>query len=62
MVFEFLNSFVLLDCPVIPMTLILAVNFSQQNLSDKDEDIINFVRRFSKFYWRLFDIVSKYNV
>ena len=33
-----------------------------QNFSDKDIDIINFVRAFSKFYRRHFDIVSKYNV
>ena len=31
------------------------------NVSDKDIDIINFVRRF-QFYWRNFDIVSKYNI
>ena len=36
----------------------------QQNFSNKDIDIINFVRRFffSKFYRRHFDLVSKYNV
>ena len=35
---------------------------SQQNFFDKDIDIINFVRRFQKFYLRHFDLVSKYNV
>ena len=43
-------------------TLILVIRFRQQNLSDKDIDIIKFVRRFLKFYRRHFDIVSKYNV
>ena len=31
------------------MTLILGVKFRQQNFSDKDIDIINFVRRFQTF-------------
>ena len=37
-------------------------HFLLQNFSDKDIDIINFVKAFSKFYRRHFDIVSKYNV
>ena len=44
------------------MTLILVIKFLQQNFSGNDKDIINFARRFSKFYRRHFDLVSKYNV
>ena len=58
MVVIFLNLFVLLECPVMSMTLILGIKFSQQNISDKDIDIINFVRRFRRY----FDLESKYNV
>ena len=58
MVVIFLNLFVLLECPVMSMTLILGIKFSQQNFSDKDIDIINFVRRFRRY----FDLESKYNV
>ena len=49
MVFIFLNLFDLLECPVILMTLILVIRFCQQNFSDKDIDIIKFVRRFQNF-------------
>ena len=49
MVFIFLNLFDLLECPVMLMTLILVIKFWQQNFSDKDIDIINFVRRFQNF-------------
>ena len=49
MVFVFLILFDLLDCPVILMTLILVIRFWQQNFSDKDIDIIKFVRRFQNF-------------
>ena len=49
MVFMFLNLFVLLERPVMSMTLILGIKFWQQNFSDKDIDIINFVRRFQNF-------------
>ena len=31
------------------MTFILVIKFCQQNVSDKDIDIINFVRRFQNF-------------
>ena len=47
--FIFLNLFVLLECPVMSMTLILVIKFLQQNLSDHDIDIKNFVRRFQNF-------------
>ena len=49
MAFIFLNLFVLLECPVMSMTLILVIKFLQQNLSDNDIDIKNFVRRFQNF-------------
>ena len=62
MVFIFLNLFDLLECSLMLMTLILVIRFWQQNFSDNGIDIIKFVRRFSKFYRRHFDIVSKYNV
>ena len=45
----FLNLFVLLECPVMSMTLILVINFLQQNFLDNDIDIINFVRHFQNF-------------
>ena len=45
-VFTFLNLFVLLECPVMLMTSILVIKFWQQNFSNKDKDIINFVGRF----------------
>ena len=45
MVFIFLNLFDLLEFLVMKMTLILVIRFRQQNFSDKDIDIINFVRR-----------------
>ena len=57
----FLSLFVFLECPVMVMTLILVIKFWQQNFSNKDIDM-NFVRRFSEFYRRDFDLVSKYNV
>ena len=34
------------ECQVMSMTLILVIKFGQQNFSDKDINIINFVRRF----------------
>ena len=46
MVFKFINLFDLLECPVMLMTLKLVIKFGQQNFSDRDIDIINFVRRF----------------
>ena len=49
MLLKFLNIFVLLECPVMLMTLILVIKFWQQTFSNKDIDIINFVRRFQKF-------------
>ena len=49
MVFIFLNLFVLLECPVMSTTLKLERKFWPQNFSDKDIDIINFVRRFQNF-------------
>ena len=49
MAFIFLNLFVLLGCPVMSMTLMLVIKFEQQNFSDKDIDIINFVRRFQTY-------------
>ena len=49
MVFIFLNLFDLLEFLVMLMTLILVIRFSQQNFSDKDVDIINFVRRSQNF-------------
>ena len=39
------NLFDLLECPVMLMTLILVIWFSQRNFSDKDIDIIKFIRR-----------------
>ena len=38
------------------------MKFLQQNFSDKDIDIINFVRRFQNFIGGIFDFASKYNV
>ena len=49
MVFIFLNLFDLLEFLVKLMTLILVIRFRQQNFSDKDIDIINFVRRSQNF-------------
>ena len=49
MVFKFLNLFDLLEFLVMLMTLILVIRFRQQNFSDKDIDIINFVRRSLNF-------------
>ena len=46
MVFIFLNLFDLLEFLVMLMTLLLVIRFCKQNFSDKDIDIINFVRRF----------------
>ena len=43
MVFIFLNLIDLLECPVMLLTLILVIRFRQQNFSDKDIDIINFI-------------------
>ena len=61
-VFIFLNLFDLLECPVVLMPLILVIRFWQQNFTDKDTDIIKFVRRFQNLIGGIFDIVSKYNV
>ena len=47
--FMFLNLFDLLERSVMLMTLILVIRFSQQNFSNKDINIINFVRRFQSF-------------
>ena len=44
----FLNLFDLLECRHVD-NLIFAIRFGQQNFSDKDIDIINFVRRFQSF-------------
>ena len=49
MVFIFLNLFVLLECPVMSMKLILGIKFSQQNFSDGALDSITFVKRFQNF-------------
>ena len=49
MVFKYLNLFDLFECPVMLMTLILIIRFRQQSFSDKDIDIIKFVRRFQNF-------------
>ena len=49
MVFIFLNLFDLLEFLVMLMTLILVIRFRQQNFSDKDIDIINFVMRSLNF-------------
>ena len=49
MAFIFLNLFDLLEFLVMLMTLILVIRFLQQNFSDKDRDIINFVRRSLNF-------------
>ena len=40
------HLFDLLESPVMSMTLILVIKIWQQNVSDKDMDIINYVRRF----------------
>ena len=42
-------DFNLLEFLVMLMTLILVIRFRQQNVSDKDIDIINFVRRSQNF-------------
>ena len=49
MEFIFLNSFDLLEFLVMLMTLILVIRFWRQNFSDKNIDIINFVRRSLNF-------------
>ena len=49
MVFIFLNLFDLLEFLVMLMTLILVIRFGQQNFSDKDIGIINFVKRSQNF-------------
>ena len=49
MVFIFLNLFDLLEFLVMLMTLILVIRYWQQNFSDKDIGIINFVRRSQNF-------------
>ena len=49
MVFIFFNLFDLLEFLVMLMTLIIVIRFWQQNFSDKDIDIINFVRRSLNF-------------
>ena len=46
MVIIFLNLFDLLECPVMLMTSIRVIRFGQQNISDKDIDIIKIIRRF----------------
>ena len=38
-----------LECLVMLMTLMLVIKFRQQNFSNKDIDIINFVKRFLNF-------------
>ena len=43
------NLFGLLEYPVMLMTLLLVIRVWQQNFSDKDIDIIKFVRRFLNF-------------
>ena len=48
-VFIFLTLFDLLEFLVMLMTLILVIRFWQQNLSDKEIDIIKFVRRSQNF-------------
>ena len=45
-VFIFLKLFVLLEFPVMLMTLILVIKYGQQNFSNNNIDITNFVRRF----------------
>ena len=47
--FIFLKLFVLLEFPVMLMTLILVIKYGQQNFSNKEIDIINFGRRFLNF-------------
>ena len=49
MVFILLNLVDLLEFLVMLMTLILVIRFWQQNFSDKDIDIINFVRHSQNF-------------
>ena len=44
------------------MILILVKRFRQQKFSYKNIDNHKIRKAFSKFYWRHFDIVSKYNV
>ena len=56
MVFIFLNLFVLLECPVMLVTLILVIKLLQQNFSNKGKDIINFVGRFQN---AIGDILTK---
>ena len=53
MVFIFLNLFDLLELLVTLMALILVIRFWQQNFSDKDIGIINFVRRSQNFIGRI---------
>ena len=48
-VFIFLNLFDLLEFLAMLVTFILVIRFWQQNFSDKDIDIINFVRRSQNF-------------
>ena len=48
-VFIFLNLFDLLEFLVMLVTVILVIRFWQQNVSDKDIDIINFIRRSHNF-------------
>ena len=49
MVFICISLFDLLECSVMLMTFILVIRFWQQNFSDKDLDIIKFVRYFQNF-------------
>ena len=61
MVFIFLHLFVLLDCPVMLMVLILGIKLTAKLLR-QGYKYHNLRREFSKFYRRHFDLVSKNNV
>ena len=62
MMFIFLNLFVLLDCPVMLMTLILVHCNNAAKLLKQGYRYHKLRKAFSKFYRRHFDLVSKYNV
>ena len=49
MEFILLTLFVLLECLIMLMTFILVIKFLQQRSSNKDIDILNFVKRFQNF-------------
>ena len=61
MVFIFLNLFVLLERPVMSMTLILGIQ-KHSKTSQTGYRYHKHRKAFSKFYRRHFDLVSKYNV